>query len=277
MFEFTDDCLIGVNQIDEEHKGLFRLIGEMYELAESEWINDKYDRLCAMLARLKNYADEHFRHEEEYMEQIGHPELELQKKQHLEFDRKITEADAIIDGQNPDELLRDLLIYLVRWLYRHIIGSDLMIGKMISVEEWKKKSYAFTEKYLTGIELIDEEHRELFRIINNVHDVLANEFLADKYDEIVRLLEELRTVCDIEAEPNTLTRLMNAHITELANAGIEAQKTAHDIFTTRLDKMDLSEIDENQQETLEELMVFLTEWLINHILQMDKRIGAQAQ
>ena len=271
MFEFTDDCLIGVNQIDEEHKGLFRLIGEMYELAESEWINDKYDRLCAMLARLKNYADEHFRHEEEYMGQIGHPELELQKKQHLEFDRKITEADAIIDGQNPDELLRDLLIYLVRWLYRHIIGSDLMIGKMISVEEWKKKSYAFTEKYLTGIELIDEEHRELFRIINNVHDVLANEFLADKYDEIVRLLEELRTYTKVHFKDE------EEYMERIGYDGIEAQKTAHDIFTTRLDKMDLSEIDENQQETLEELMVFLTEWLINHILQMDKKIGAQAQ
>ena len=41
--------------------------------------------------------------------------------------------------------------------------------------------------------------------------------------------------------------------------------------------MDLEHIDDNQQETLEDLMEFLTEWLVNHILHSDKKIGAGAQ
>ncbi len=41
--------------------------------------------------------------------------------------------------------------------------------------------------------------------------------------------------------------------------------------------MDLEHVDENQQETLEDLMEFLTEWLVNHILHTDKKIPAGAQ
>lgn len=39
--------------------------------------------------------------------------------------------------------------------------------------------------------------------------------------------------------------------------------------------MNFEHIDEHQQETLEEMMEFLTEWLVNHILHSDKKIGKQ--
>ena len=41
--------------------------------------------------------------------------------------------------------------------------------------------------------------------------------------------------------------------------------------------MDLEHIDENQQETLEDMMEFLSEWLVNHIMNSDKKIGEASQ
>ncbi|MDE6318172.1 MAG: hemerythrin family protein, partial [Lachnospiraceae bacterium] len=58
--------------------------------------------------------------------------------------------------------------------------------------------------------------------------------------------------------------------------GLKAQKRAHEAFVSRLEEMDLDQIDENQQETLEDMMEFLTEWLVNHILHSDKQIGKGA-
>ena len=52
--------------------------------------------------------------------------------------------------------------------------------------------YEFTDDYLTGIDFIDNEHRRLFAIANEAHDVLTNEFMADKYNHIVQIMEELR-------------------------------------------------------------------------------------
>lgn len=45
---------------------------------------------------------------------------------------------------------------------------------------------------MTGITLIDDEHRCLFEIIKETNDLIHEEFLHDKYDEIVRLITKLR-------------------------------------------------------------------------------------
>ena len=35
MFQFTEDCMIGISQIDEEHKMLFQLLNEAAAVAET--------------------------------------------------------------------------------------------------------------------------------------------------------------------------------------------------------------------------------------------------
>lgn len=268
MYYFTDDCLIGVEMIDREHRELFRIINDIAELLGKEYIEDKYDLICGLLEQLKQYAEEHFKHEEEYMETIRHPELELQRKQHQVFCAKIHEADVLLAQSEQEEFLDDLLKYLVTWLYRHIIGSDLMIGKMEStIAKGKQVNITFSEEFVTGIDLIDEEHRELFRIIGEVQDVIVNDFIPDKFDEIVHLLEELMDYTKFHFADE------EKYMESIQYAGLPAQKRAHDAFIARLEEMDLEQIDEHQQETLEEILQFLKDWLINHILYSDKMIG----
>ncbi|MCI9396131.1 MAG: hemerythrin family protein [Lachnospiraceae bacterium] len=270
MYYFTDDCLIGVKEIDSEHRELFRIINETQELLDNQILNDKYDRIMEMVERLEQYAEEHFRHEEDYMESIRHPELSLQKQQHLFFCDKINGITNSFSSDHAQQaVLEDLLRYLVTWLYRHIISSDLMIGKLRPSEE--RCAPEFNDTYLTGIPLIDKEHRELFRIIGDVYRVMMDDMAFDKYDEIVHLLEELRDYTKFHFQDEEL------YMESIHYEGLEAQRRAHEAFVSRLEAMDLDAIDENQQKTLEDLMEFLTEWLINHILHSDKKIGAGAQ
>lgn len=266
MYYFTDDCLIGVEEIDSEHRELFRIINETQELLDNQILNDKYDRIMEIVERLDQYAEEHFKHEEAYMENIRHPELALQKQQHLFFCDKINSITNSFSSDNAQQAaLEDLLRYLVTWLYRHIISSDLMIGKLKPSEE--RTVPEFDDTYLTNIPLIDKEHRELFRIIGDVYRVMTDELAFDKYDEIVRLLEELRDYTKFHFQDEEL------YMESIHYEGLEAQKRAHEAFVSRLEEMDLDHIDENQQETLEDLMEFLTKWLVNHILHTDKKIG----
>lgn len=269
MYRFTEDCLIGVEEIDQEHRELFRIVNDVEELLANEYREDQYDDIVKQLRKLQDYVEYHFRHEEEYMAGISHPELPLQKKQHAEFAAKMNELDAIVDFREQKGLLDELMQYLVKWLFRHIIGSDMMIGKMPPLEEWEEKAaYTYTAEYSTGITFIDDEHKELFRIIGEVHHAIVYEYVHDKYDEIMRLLGELKDYTKFHFHDE------EEYMEAIHYEGLAAQRQVHDAFIGRLDNMDLEYVDDNQQRTLEELLEFLVGWLVNHILYMDKKIGS---
>ena len=127
--------------------------------------------------------------------------------------------------------------------------------------------YEFTDDYLTGIDFIDNEHRRLFAIANEAHDVLTNEFMADKYNHIVQIMEELRDY----------TKTHFAHEEQYMDGiGYQhrfSQLHQHTEFIKKLEAMDLEKIDAQQQASLLEVLDFLAQWLQHHIKGMDRRIG----
>ena len=267
-YKFTDDCLIGVEEIDEEHRELFRLVGEVQDLLDDKWSNDRYSEICDVIERLKEYAAQHFRHEEEYMEKIGHPELDMQREQHAQFCKKVNEVDLKSAEDNQQRFISDLLSFLVNWLYKHILGSDVLIGKLMSVEEWKKmESIAFTEQYQTGVESIDEEHHELFKILDGLRYLVSKDDNADKYDKILNLAKHFRNFIEVHVKNE------EEYMESIQYEDLEVQKLAHDVFITRLELMNLDEFDINKLNELEEYVEVMTEWLAAHIINMDKRIG----
>lgn len=181
--------------------------------------------------------------------------------------------DFVLDTSSPENAkksLNDLLSYLVRWLYHHILSSDMMIGKMTSLNETVENPFAFTDKYKTGIDIIDSEHSRLFEIISATNELIHNQFIPDKYDEIIHLLGELKdyTQLHFHDEEELMKRI---NYPELSS-----QQKAHSIFIERLveiDISDLDDIDDNQTGYLLDLIQFLLGWLSNHILVLDKKLG----
>lgn len=266
MFQFTKECLIGVENIDDEHRTLFAMINEGMELLKAEnsavVIAEKN-----LLGALKKYAEEHFAHEEAYMEQIGDSELPRQRREHEAFRTYVNGFNVEnLAAEGAEDRLNELLLYLAKWLYRHILCSDMMIGHNVSV---KNTGLVFTQEYHTGIEIVDQEHARLFEIINEADVLIKAELLHDKYDEIVHILEVLKdyTVTHFADEEN--------YMEQIDYEGLEAQKVAHTAFVDMLNQVNLDNVDENQQEYLEELVSYLKNWLIVHILKVDKKIPAE--
>lgn len=265
MYQFTKDCLIGIPQIDKEHEYLFELINKAYQALSS---SDEDHVLIAknILVKLQEYAKTHFVHEEAYMESIHDPELPMQKKEHATFVAKI---HMLMETSDINEtILQEILSFLTRWLYRHILSSDMMIGK--SVFATKNNPFAFTQNFHTGIPIIDEEHKQLFAIITKTNDVIHAELLHDKYDEIMGILTQLREYTEMHFADE------ESFMETISYPDLEAQKRAHSAFVEKLveiDLFDLDAMDDNQQTYLESLIDFLSGWLTNHILNMDKRIA----
>lgn len=264
MYRFTEDCMTGVTEIDEEHRRLFELINQVEGMPKNNGTSLAMAK--SLLAQLKEYAATHFAHEEDYMEQIGDMELERQKKEHKQFIGKVDSyrIDELKE-EDSEQIITEISAFMAKWLYHHILGSDIMIGKFTNPVK-TEDAFAFTDKYKTGITLVDDEHRRLFEIIKETNDVLEAELLHDKYDKIIYILEELKeyTVMHFTDEER--------YMESIGFEGIEMQYIAHRAFVERLDEINLEDVDDNQKEYLEDLISFLLEWLTNHILKMDKKI-----
>ena len=272
MYQFTDDLLIGIEAIDNEHKKFFSIINETLSSLQSEDTNI-HTLARETLARLLEYARTHFSHEEEYMKEINDPELPRQKEMHQAFVAKLKEIEKLdIEANDDKETLKNIVEFAARWLFSHIISSDTMIGvyqKMEAKKEEKKDPFAFTEEYHTGIAIVDEEHAELFRIIKRANALITEELLHDKYDEIMGVLNELRnyTVQHFTDEEE--------YMASINYDGLDIQKKTHEMFVDKLNDINLDDLDDNQQQYLIELVDFLLMWLVNHILKMDKKIPSK--
>ncbi len=265
MYQFTNDCLIGIPEIDKEHQHLFNLLNQT-DSALHAADADISAITSRLLNELYNYAMEHFAHEEAYMRSIDDPELNRQLQEHEAFREKVT--SYMDSGELTLNTAKELLTFLAKWLYRHILSSDILIGKFQKAKN--NDAYVFSNEYLTGIELIDKEHRQLFALVNDVHNLIHDEFIFDKYDEIVRILTELRNYTEMHFHDEE-TYMEQIHYPEL-----DAQRRAHNAFIEKLVDINFAELedmDDNQQEYLQGILDFLAKWLINHILKMDKKIG----
>ena len=129
--------------------------------------------------------------------------------------------------------------------------------------------YELKPEYMTGIELIDDEHRQLFAYANQVYELLQEEFMPDKYDNIVDILQKLRDYTKRHFADE------EAYMESIGYKRIFSQKVQHQEFIQRLEAWNLEEIDsfENQDAVIEDMLEFLTDWLVHHIMEQDTKIG----
>ena len=241
MYEFTNDCLIGIKEIDDEHAKLFKMINDAISMGNE--LDDIAPVANNLISGLKDYAATHFAHEEAYMESIHDPELDLQKKEHAAFTKKVNEFCLDTSSKEAAKAsFNECISFLVRWLYHHILSNDMMIGKMCtpvnkenesSTDADVKKLFTFTDKYKTGIEFIDEEHKRLFEIIDETYELIHDNFIHDKYDQIISLLDQLKDYTEFHFHDE------EEYMKSIHYQGLEAQQQAHAAFIDKLVNIDI--------------------------------------
>lgn len=266
MFTFTSDCLIGISEIDAEHKRLFELITEADATLKSN--NKPVSNAMLIINELKHYAVTHFAHEEAYMERINDPELQRQKKEHAAFVEKVNSYCLTdVTEESAKAIILELLQFLSKWLMGHILGSDILIGQFQAKE--KPAVPVFDDTFKTGIDLIDEEHKTLFDIIGKVHQTIQTELVHDKFDAIMDILNELKEYTRVHfADEENYMR-------KIGYEGLSRQEILHQNFIDKLNELDLDDVDDNQEAYLYDFLAFLQNWLVNHILKVDKLIPLQ--
>lgn len=129
--------------------------------------------------------------------------------------------------------------------------------------------FEMKEEYKIGIKELDEQHERLFQIAEKAYTLLTNEFIADKYDGIVEILNEL-------------TEYAKSHFTyeeeymqEIGHKMMFSQKIDHHNFIAMLEDINLDKIDDNQEDAIMNILTYLGDWLVKHILEKDILIGKE--
>jgi hemerythrin len=127
MVEWNNKYKLGLEEIDKQHKKLFDLAEEIYNLLKSDLIVDKYNRIVDLINELRDYTAFHFSEEEKYMESIKYKKLFTHKMEHLKFIDTVTKIDLDKIDENQDAYILELLDFVTNWIDNHILHTDLKI------------------------------------------------------------------------------------------------------------------------------------------------------
>ncbi|MBU0689858.1 MAG: bacteriohemerythrin [Gammaproteobacteria bacterium] len=122
--KFDQSHLIGVSELDEQHRNLVRMVNKL----NSEWRKGAaHEALLSLFDELVTATAEHFETEGRYMAQYAYPEQRAHEKEHaLLVDEAMRLRKGLSDG---GELLA--LQTIKDWLVHHILHADTTLAKYL--------------------------------------------------------------------------------------------------------------------------------------------------
>lgn len=125
--------------------------------------------------------------------------------------------------------------------------------------------FKWQDTFSCGIPEIDKQHIKLFEIGSRVYETATLNDDFDHYDELTQTLQELLdyTQYHFSFEENLLIKCNYDDLT--------THKFEHDFFIKKLKKISLKDLEDNQDQTLLEIVHFVADWVAGHILDTDMK------
>ncbi len=122
--------------------------------------------------------------------------------------------------------------------------------------------YKWKDEYSVGVSRFDNHHKKLFNIVNNLHEMMKQGQGADVIEKSIRELVDY-TEYHLTEEEKAMERI--------GYSDIVAHKRAHKVFTDQLHEA-MREVDEGKAIfVVIKLSSTIVDWLVNHILVIDKK------
>lgn len=123
--------------------------------------------------------------------------------------------------------------------------------------------FKWKECYSCNVTKIDQQHKRLFELADEIYSIISINDGYDHFDEIMRAINALKeyTVYHFSYEEEVMAKYeYNA---------LQDHKIEHDMFIMKINSVKEEEIDQKQKEFLMDLLEFIVNWIENHILKTD--------
>lgn len=151
LVEWSEQLSVGIEEIDEQHKVLTRLINNLYEAIIKKTDLHTVDNI---LTELVEYTVVHFAVEESLMRIFDYPQYEEHKKHHQELASQVMDIREKVKARKT-AVSMELLNFLRSWLTNHIMIEDkhyspYFLGKGVKSKwsrgGWTGKIWDFVKK-----------------------------------------------------------------------------------------------------------------------------------
>lgn len=123
--------------------------------------------------------------------------------------------------------------------------------------------FTWFETYSIRNRELDDQHRELFAIVNRLYE---SSFEAGDRDTVYGILDELRAYAERHF------RAEEAYMESIGYDGMAKQKIEHEYFTEKVARLKKTD-DLSAAELTKETIVFLGRWLLHHVTVEDRKIA----
>mgnify|MGYP000916868212 CR=1 FL=1 len=128
--EWNDSLSVGIEEIDNQHKELFRRINNLLDACNE---GKGKQAVGDIINFLGEYVVTHFAAEEAYMRKYAYPEYEAHKAMHQGFIQSFGQLKSKFDSEGPGiQLVLQTNRVVVDWLINHISKVDKKLGEFLS-------------------------------------------------------------------------------------------------------------------------------------------------
>lgn len=120
------------------------------------------------------------------------------------------------------------------------------------------------EKYSVKIQKIDEQHQMLIKIINEVFEAKTNDLGKNVTAGVLKRMADYAQIHFKDEE---------ALMAEYGYPELEEHRSAHQYFITKVGDFNRG-FNMDQDSLTEEMLFFLKDWLLTHIMETDKRYSS---
>lgn len=123
MFVWNYSMATGVEKVDAQHH---ELINRFNDLLEAEERGADHATIGHILGFIQDYAEHHFKTEEDIMERLKCPAADRNKKAHNEFRAKFDQIRVRWQNSSTAEpvILHETIVALANWIVNHILTVD---------------------------------------------------------------------------------------------------------------------------------------------------------
>lgn len=121
--------------------------------------------------------------------------------------------------------------------------------------------FAWKDEYSVAVERLDEDHKKLFRLLNELYETTM---------QIKGAIDPLPVIDQLREYSQYHFLAEEQYMRDCAFAELAAHRESHRDFKRRIDDLYL-QCRDNRSDATRDLIVLLGNWLLHHVLEEDRR------